>query len=75
MAFDPVCNMTVGPVFAGVSEEYEGTRFYFCSEGCHRRLVASPSAIRCLADTRVGYQIEAIDAMPIGIRLNTECER
>lgn len=44
MALDPVCNMTVEAASAAASEEYNGTRFYFCSEGCHRRFVANPSA-------------------------------
>ena len=44
MAYDPVCNMTVDPGSAAATEEYRGARFYFCSEGCHRRFVANPSA-------------------------------
>ena len=49
MALDPVCNMTVEPASAAASEDYKGTRFYFCSEGCHRRFLARPDAYQLSA--------------------------
>lgn len=49
MALDPVCNMTVEPASAAASEDYNGTRFYFCSAGCHRRFLASPDAYQLSA--------------------------
>lgn len=31
---DPVCGMEVEPQHAAASYEYNGTTYYFCSEGC-----------------------------------------
>jgi YHS domain-containing protein len=39
---DPVCGMTVDPANAG-SVEYDGTRFYFCCQGCALRFQAEPA--------------------------------
>jgi YHS domain-containing protein len=36
-ATDPVCGMAVDPESAraaGLSEEHEGVRYYFCGKGC-----------------------------------------
>ena len=38
---DPVCGMTVDPRTAGHAA-YQGTTFYFCSEGCRTRFLADP---------------------------------
>jgi len=39
---DPVCGMEIDPATAAGSEEYEGTRYYFCSQSCHDRFMAEP---------------------------------
>jgi Cu+-exporting ATPase len=39
---DPVCGMDIDPATAAASEEYQGTRYYFCSESCHQQFVATP---------------------------------
>jgi Cu+-exporting ATPase len=42
LATDPVCGMTVDPANAA-SVEYEGTKVYFCSQGCTARFQAEPA--------------------------------
>jgi len=39
---DPVCGMDIDPASAAGSEEYEGSTYYFCSQGCHERFRAEP---------------------------------
>jgi Cu+-exporting ATPase len=39
---DPVCGMEIDPATAAASEEYEGQTYFFCSESCHQRFVATP---------------------------------
>jgi Cu+-exporting ATPase len=39
---DPVCGMEIDPATAARSEEYDGNTYYFCSESCHQRFVATP---------------------------------
>jgi Cu+-exporting ATPase len=39
---DPVCGMQIDSAAAAASEEYEGKTYYFCSEACHQRFVATP---------------------------------
>ena len=39
---DPVCGMEVDPSKAGASVAYQGTTFYFCSQGCAARFRAAP---------------------------------
>jgi Cu+-exporting ATPase len=34
--------MDIDPATAAASEEYEGQTYYFCSESCHQRFVATP---------------------------------
>jgi Cu+-exporting ATPase len=43
MKKDPVCGMDVSETDAAGSVEYEGVTYYFCSEACRRRFVASPA--------------------------------
>jgi len=38
---DPVCGMDIDPAAAAASEEHEGTTYYFCSEACYQKFVAS----------------------------------
>jgi Cu+-exporting ATPase len=39
---DPVCGMNIDPNTAAASEEYQGQRYYFCSQACHERFKANP---------------------------------
>jgi Cu+-exporting ATPase len=41
-AKDPVCGMTVDTERAAGSAEYEGTTYYFCSNGCRASFLADP---------------------------------
>lgn len=41
---DPVCRMAVEPERAAAREFHEGREYYFCSQECHSRFVASPSS-------------------------------
>ena len=41
---DPVCGMTLDLAQAVASETWSGETYYFCSEACHRRFLASPEA-------------------------------
>jgi Cu+-exporting ATPase len=36
--------MSLNPAEAAASADYDGTRVYFCSEGCHRRFMADPES-------------------------------
>ncbi len=40
---DPVCGMDVDPS-SPLTALHEGTTYYFCSEGCQKRFLASPDA-------------------------------
>lgn len=37
MRKDPVCGMTVDPNRAAGKSEYQGSTYYFCSQGCKRK--------------------------------------
>ena len=39
---DPVCGMTVDPSSAAARTRYEGSDFYFCTEGCKARFQSAP---------------------------------
>ena len=39
---DPVCGMTVDPAKAAATVEHEGTRYFFCSQGCASRFRTDP---------------------------------
>ncbi len=43
MAKDPVCGMEVSADSAAAQETYQGTSWYFCSEGCHGKFQADPA--------------------------------
>lgn len=38
----PVCGMTVKPAEATLTAQHEGTKYYFCSAGCHAKFTAQP---------------------------------
>ncbi len=40
---DPVCGMTVDPAKAAAAIEHEGTRYFFCCQGCATRFRADPA--------------------------------
>jgi Cu+-exporting ATPase len=42
LAIDPVCGMKVDPTTAAGVEEHQGTRYFFCSEGCAAKFRADP---------------------------------
>ncbi|MFQ5915584.1 MAG: XdhC family protein, partial [Nitrospinota bacterium] len=42
-ATDVVCGMTVDPA-SSLHAEYEGSTYYFCSEGCQTRFVKDPAS-------------------------------
>ena len=39
---DPVCGMTVDPAKVAATVEHEGTRYFFCSQGCATKFRADP---------------------------------
>ncbi|MGH9728015.1 MAG: heavy metal translocating P-type ATPase [Candidatus Acidiferrales bacterium] len=39
---DPVCGMKVDPARAKASREYQGTKYYFCCEGCAKKFADAP---------------------------------
>ena len=41
-AVDPVCHMTVDIATARWSSEFDGTKYYFCSAGCHQTFETTP---------------------------------
>lgn len=40
---DPVCGMQVDPTNAAGQSDFEGTKFYFCSEECKRKFDENPA--------------------------------
>ena len=42
-AIDPVCGMTVDPATAKHKADHKGQAYYFCSEGCRTKFVATPA--------------------------------
>ncbi|MDH5650189.1 MAG: YHS domain-containing protein [Gammaproteobacteria bacterium] len=43
MAIDPVCKMEIQPEHAAIATmEYEGKKYYFCSETCHNKFKSDP---------------------------------
>lgn len=43
MVQDPVCLMSVNPLQAAAMLEYEGKKYYFCSDNCRDKFQAQPS--------------------------------
>ena len=39
---DPVCGMEVDPSRAAATENFEGRKYFFCSEHCHQRFAEAP---------------------------------
>jgi Cu+-exporting ATPase len=43
MTTDPVCGMELEEATAAAEVEYEGNRYYFCSETCREEFLVHPS--------------------------------
>jgi len=41
---DPVCGMKVDPATAAASTCYNGTKIFFCAEGCKKAFETNPKA-------------------------------
>jgi P-type Cu+ transporter len=54
---DSVCGMSVDPQSAAGSYEYEGKRYYFCSQNCVKKFQAEPA--RYLSDRQPAAQKES----------------
>ena len=39
---DLVCNMMIDPTTAAATRVYEGTKYYFCAQGCAKAFDADP---------------------------------
>ncbi len=50
MAIDPVCGMTVEPEQAAAVADWGDQTWYFCSESCHQKFMASPEQYAKSAD-------------------------
>jgi YHS domain-containing protein len=44
MAEDPVCGMRIDSEEAAGTIEYEGKRYFFCSQACHDAFEADPTS-------------------------------
>ena len=42
MTIDPVCGMEVEEASAAAEVEYQGNRYYFCSDSCKEAFVRQP---------------------------------
>jgi len=42
MIVDPVCNMAIEKAGAGYSVDYDGKKFYFCSQKCYEEFKTDP---------------------------------
>ncbi len=68
---DPVCGMAVDPAKAAATVEHEGTRYFFCGQGCATKfrtdlgkyLAPKPPAIPLPAQTQADQQAEYICPM------------
>jgi Cu+-exporting ATPase len=42
-ATDPICGMSVDPVTAKHTAQYQGKTYYFCAPGCKKAFEADPA--------------------------------
>jgi Cu+-exporting ATPase len=42
MAIDPVCSMQVDTEAPAATSDFQGTTYYFCSEGCKKEFDSAP---------------------------------
>lgn len=47
---DPVCGMEIDEDSAAATADYEGTTYYFCSQGCRRRFEEDPARYASVPD-------------------------
>jgi Cu+-exporting ATPase len=40
---DVVCGMMIDPATAATTRRYEGTKYYFCAQGCAKAFDADPA--------------------------------
>ncbi|WP_232296153.1 heavy metal translocating P-type ATPase [Terriglobus sp. TAA 43] len=74
MQIDPVCGMSVDPMKAAASAEFEGTTYYFCCKGCRDKFVANPQKY-LQGDTNAdgccggGQQLVTLSAAPATLKV------
>lgn len=56
MAIDPVCGMEVDEQSAAAQSEYQGTTYYFCSQGCKQSFDRNPEQYVKQASAGSGHQ-------------------
>ncbi|KAA3644005.1 MAG: ATP-binding cassette domain-containing protein [Chloroflexi bacterium] len=44
MAVDPVCGMSIDILHAPATADFEGTKYYFCANGCRHEFLAAPNS-------------------------------
>jgi YHS domain-containing protein len=44
MTTDPVCGMELEEASAAAEVDYQGNRYYFCSESCREEFLSQPQA-------------------------------
>jgi len=50
MTTDPVCGMEIEEATAAAEVEYQGNRYYFCSESCREEFLSQPRQYIDLGD-------------------------
>lgn len=56
---DPVCGMSVDPAHAAAESNYEGQRYFFCSENCRQRFEENPTSYTAGKSERSSGGMEA----------------
>ncbi|HEX4893958.1 MAG TPA: heavy metal translocating P-type ATPase [Hyphomicrobiaceae bacterium] len=64
MVKDPVCGMMVDPKTAPHHADAEGSRYYFCSAGCHGKFAADPDRYLNPQEADPGMQTPALGEPP-----------
>ncbi|WP_114355254.1 YHS domain-containing protein, partial [Devosia naphthalenivorans] len=68
---DPVCGMSVDPATAKHTATYEGSTYYFCSEGCRSKFMddptkyTEPNAAKSQAETKTSARAGTIWTCPM----------
>ncbi len=61
---DPVCGMTVDPAKAAATVEQNGTRYFFCSQGCATKFQNEPQKYLQKKEVAEGPQAPPTKAQP-----------
>ena len=61
---DPVCGMTVDPAKAAATVEQNGTRYFFCSQGCATKFRAEPQKYLQKKEVAPGPPVPPTKAQP-----------